>query len=208
MKKLIQCSFGLAIALNTGVAYGATISGSQIVPSTTLPNVNPWTIDLISDGITEDTRTTLPYYNGFVSDQDRGTITLDLVGNFDLTSFILWNDVNVQEEGIKDFRLDFFNSSNTLIPVNFSPTFETIIGKKEKTEYLFDELVPGVSRVDLVVLNSHHPGTYNRIEIREVAFTGTPTTATAVPEPSSILGIAVAGFGMLFARQGSKRQSK
>ena len=207
MKKLIQCSVGLAIALNTGVAYGATISGSQIIPSTNLPNVNPWTIDLISDGITADTPTTLPYYNGFVSNQDRGTITLDLVGEFDLTSFILWNDINVQKEGIKDFRLDFFNSSNTQIPVSFSTTFVAPIGQVAPTEYLFDKLVSGVSRVDLVVLNSH-PLTFNRIEIREVAFTGTPTTATAVPEPTSILGIAVAGFGMLFARQGSRHKSK
>jgi hypothetical protein len=80
-----------------------------------------------------------------------------------------------------------------------------------------------------VVLNSH-PLSYNRIEIREVEFTGTPTTpvvpqptgtptpvvpepcgtptAAAVPEPTSILGMAIAGFGMVFAKHGSKRQSK
>lgn len=206
MKKLIQCSFGLAIALNTGVAYGATISGSQIIPSTNLPTLTlhkSFTVGEIADGITTDSYP----FNGFASTVDKGTITLDLVGEFDLTSFILWNDINVQREGIKDFRLDFFNSSNTQIPVSFSTTFVAPIGQKAPIEYLFDELVAGVSRVDLVVLNSH-PQTFNRIEIREVAFTGTPTAATAVPEPTSILGIAVAGFGMLFARQGSKRQSK
>jgi hypothetical protein len=116
MKKLIQCSLGLAIALNTGAAYGFSISGNQIIPSTTLPTLDKWTLPQISDGITSDA---FPF-NGFASTANQGTITLDLIGNFDLTSFKLWNDINVRAEGIKDFRLDFFNSSNTQIPLNFS----------------------------------------------------------------------------------------
>ncbi|WP_293145829.1 hypothetical protein, partial [Okeania sp. SIO3I5] len=59
-------------------------------------------------------------FNGFSSGSATATITLDLVGNFDLRSFILWNDVNVLAEGIENFRLDFFTSSDSFITALFS----------------------------------------------------------------------------------------
>ena len=87
-----------------------------------------------------------------------------------------------KEEGIKDFRLDFFDSSNVLIPgVSFSNT--AAVGQTDLQEFYFSE-VEGVSRVDLVVLNTH-TGTFNRIEIREVELTGISVT---VSEPTSIFG--------------------
>jgi hypothetical protein len=81
------------------------------------------------------------------------------------------------------------------------------ITQVEAEEYVFWEVVPGVSRVDLVVLSSQQSSLgINRIEIREVAFTGDPVAS--VPEPTSILGTAAAlGLGMLFARQRRTRQS-
>jgi hypothetical protein len=68
-----------------------------------------FTIDQIADGITIDGLSpTFPGpFNGFASPAATGTITLDLVSEFNLSSFILWNDINVFQEGIKDFRLDF-----------------------------------------------------------------------------------------------------
>lgn len=211
MKKLIQCCLGLAVALNAGVVRAVSIiSESQIIPSTNVPSFGSFTIDKIADGITTDGFfPTFPGpFNGFASFAATGTITLDLVSDFNLSSFILWNDINVFQEGIKDFRLDFFNSSNSLIPVNFSTNFRAPVTQVEAEEYVFGEVVPGVSRVDLVVLSSQQSSLLdiNRIEIREVAFTGDPVAS--VPEPTSILGTAAAlGLGMLFARQRRTRQS-
>ncbi len=110
MKKLIQGCFCLAVALNAGAAQAfSLISESQIIPSTNLPSLGPFPINQIADGITRDGLfPTFPGpFNGFASPAATGTITLDLVSEFNLSSFILWNDINVFQEGIKDFRLDF-----------------------------------------------------------------------------------------------------
>lgn len=90
---------GIAVSSFFARANAVLISGSQIIPSTALLSVPPFTIDQITDGITSDA----PPYNGFVSNSASGTITLNLVNAFDLSSFILWNDINVNSEGIKDF---------------------------------------------------------------------------------------------------------
>jgi hypothetical protein len=198
MKNLMKCCFGLAVALNAGAAHAASISGTDIIPSTTLPPQTignfTFTIDQIADGITSN-------LNGFASTAATGTITLDLVGEFNLNSFILWNDVNVLAEGIENFQLKFFNSSNDL--TESSNTLVGPLGQFEGEEYVFDEVVRNVSRVDLVVLSSY-PGFGSDIEIREVAFTGTP-----VPEPLTILGSATAlGIGGLLKREHSKKKNK
>ena len=204
MKNLMKCCLGLVVTLNVGAAHAASISGTDIIPSTTLPTLTvgdlTFPIDQIADGITSDA---FPF-NGFASSAATGTITLDLVGEFNLNSFILWNDINVFAEGIQDFRLDFFNSADGLIPVGFSTNFVAPSGQSEAEEYVFNETVSGVSRVDLVVLSSIPGGFAERIEIREVAFTGTP-----VPEPLTILGSATAlGIGGLLKREHSKKKNK
>ncbi len=129
----------------------APIEQGDIVPSTTLPALSEFPLEQINDGITRSGRP----YNGFTSTEDRGTITLDLVGRFDLDSFLIWNDVNLTGEGIKDFRLDFFDSSNTLISPGFSATYTAPHRQAAAGEYVFDNVLPDVSRVDLVVLNSY-----------------------------------------------------
>ncbi len=208
MKKLIQGCFCLAVALNAGVAQAfSLISESQIIPSTNLPSLGSFPINQIADGITRDGLfPTFPGpFNGFASPAATGTITLDLVGEFNLSSFILWNDINVFQEGIKDFRLNFFTSSNSLIPVNFSTNFTAPITQVEAEEYVFGEVVPGVSRVDLVVLSSQESslGGINRIEIREVAFTGDPVAS--VPEPLTVFG-SILGLGILGAVKQKRKQ--
>ncbi|WP_424094243.1 PEP-CTERM sorting domain-containing protein [Moorena producens] len=83
--------------------------------------------------------------------------------------------------------------------ISSSPTLVAPITQVDAEEYVFDDLVLGVSRVDLVVLNSQQSSLgFNRIEILEVAFTGS-STAT-VPEPGSILGVVTVGLGMLFSK--------
>jgi hypothetical protein len=206
MKKLIQGCFCLAVALNAGAAQAfSLISESQIIPSTNLPSVGSFPINQIADGITKDGLfPTFPgSFNGFVSPTATGIITLDLVGEFNLSSFILWNDINVFQEGIKDFRLNFFTSSNSLIPVNFSTNFTAPITQVEAEEYVFGEVVPGVSRVDLVVLSSQQSSGINRIEIREVAFTGDPVAS--VPEPLTVFG-SILGLGILGAVKQKRKQ--
>jgi hypothetical protein len=207
IKKLIQGCFCLAVALNAGAAQAfSLISESQIIPSTNLPSVSSFPINQIADGITKDGLfPTFPGpFNGFGSPAATGIITLDLVGEFNLSSFILWNDVNVFQEGIKDFRLNFFTSSNSLIPVNFSTNFTAPITQVEAEEYVFGEVVPGVSRVDLVVLSSQQSSLgFNQIEIREVAFTGDPVAS--VPEPLTVFG-SILGLGILGAVKQKRKQ--
>ncbi|NEQ37178.1 MAG: hypothetical protein F6K40_13250, partial [Okeania sp. SIO3I5] len=71
------------------------INDNQIVPTSDLTeNFNDFFLEEIADGSTTN-------FNGFSSGSATATITLDLVGNFDLRSFILWNDVNVLAEGIE-----------------------------------------------------------------------------------------------------------
>jgi hypothetical protein len=207
IKKLIQGCFCLAVALNAGVAQAfSLISESQIIPSTNLPSLGSFSINQIADGITRDGIVpTFPGpFNGFASPAVTGIITLNLVGEFNLSSFILWNDINVFQEGIKDFRLNFFTSSNSLIPINFSTNFTAPITQVEAEEYVFGEVVPGVSRVDLVVLSSQESSFgFNQIEIREVAFTGDPVAS--VPEPLTVFG-SILGLGILGAVKQKRKQ--
>ncbi len=199
MKKIVPFSITCAILLAPMVAEAATIAGTSIIPSTTLIPVAPFSLNQINDGITSDA----PPFNGFASNIPSGTITLDLVGDYNLTSFILWNDINVLAEGISQFRLDFFDSSNNLIPVSFTNTFLAPIGQVAPATYNFSQAVPNVSRVDLVVLSSNI-GVFNRIEIREVEFTGSPAS---IPEPNNVLGVILLGAGCLLLNRKNGRGS-
>jgi len=189
-------------------SFADYIGGKYINPSTNLPNLtdysfNKFTIDQIADGIVSDGYP----YNGFASPYSSGTVTLDLVGEFNLTSFFLWNDINVQQEGIKDFRLDFFNKSDVLIDPGFSSVYTAPLGQTAGQEYIFDKVVQGVSRVDLVVLNSQ-PYTFNRIEIREVGFSGEPDDDVTLPSvtlavsPSSVTEDGTTNLIYTFTRTG------
>lgn len=116
-----------------------------------------------------------------------GTIKLDLLGTFDLTSFSLWNDVNVSAEGVRTFQLHFFDASDQLLS---STTTLSAISQFPAQVYNLGT-VSGVSRVDLQVLSAS-----GRIEIREVAFNGETTGVQGVPEPTSL---ALAGLGLALA---------
>jgi hypothetical protein len=179
-----------ALAIAPLAAPATLISGSDIIPSTTLTPTAPFSIDQITDGIGLNSD---PYpWNGFVSAVTSGTITLDLVGNFDLGSFVLANDINVAAEGIAHFRLDFFDASDALI--TSSVTLVGPVGQVAPETYNF-ETVHNVSRVDLVVIDCN-PYTWNQIEIREVAF-GTPE----VPEPSCAWLGALGILGLVRSRR-------
>ena len=163
---------------------------SYINSSTSLVAVQPWTIDQIADGNTSDN----PPYNGFVSSSTAGTITLALVGSYDLRGFKLWNDVNILGEGIQDFRLDFFDASGATTPFTSSATLTAQNPSLLDGElFPFASAIPGVNKVNLVVLSCKQGGVIEEIEIREVAFEG---QMTAVPIPAALwlFGSALAGL--------------
>ena len=178
-------------------ASAALIQMGDIVPTTSigpcvecLPGRTPtWAIEEITDGITVDN---LPQFNGFAGETDAvGTIHLDLVGTFNLNSFLLWNDINVVHEGVESFRLDFFDDADGLL--SSSPTLYGPIGQLAAEQYDFASTIFGVGSVDLVVLTNLPSPSGKRIEIREVAFLG-----EAVPEPST-LGLLALGLAALGA---------
>ena len=166
----------IAVALSAQTGAAATIFGpGQISASTALPNSGTgFTIDQICDGVIDPP----VWFNGFAAVPGLvGTIRLDLATAQDLGDFVLWNDINVFAEGIRNFRLDFFDSANT--PLGSTPVLVGSLGSALPVVYTFAAPVAGVKRVDLVVLTLNPS---QRLEIREVAFNDTavvPAQATS-----------------------------
>ena len=179
-----------AIALGASVtANAALIMGpSQISASSSLPLYSPaFPVSALADGITAENNA----LNGFAASANQGLITLDLIGTYDLESFVLWNDVNVFAEGIKDFKLHFYDDADVLLGT--SATFVGPQGSLAPRTYTFASPFRGVSKVELQVLSAH-VGVVNNIEVREVAFNSAPP----IPEPSTWAMLA-AGLGVVAA---------
>ena len=176
-----------------GPAAALTIQGAAyIAPSTTVPPCGAicggfgTNILEIADGDTSN-------FNGFAGDEGLvGIIDLDLLGNFDLTSFSLWNDINVLHEGVGTFRLHFYDAADAFIQT--SATLTAPDGQFAAGVYSFAS-VANVSRVELEVLTLLTGGVCCRIEIREVAFEG---QAAAIPEPETY-ALMLAGLGLVGA---------
>ena len=145
-------------------SYCDEIKLNDIIPRTSLTVLietgHAWSITQINDGTTED----LSPYNGFVSSHTEGSITLELVDEYDLTTFLLWNDVNVSKEGVRQFRLEFYDKSDTIISESQIYTANSQINANE---FVFDNIVKGVKKVNLIILTASH-----QIEIRELEFIG------------------------------------
>ena len=121
----------------------------------------------------------------------------DLLGNLDVNSFSLWNDVNILREGVGDFKLHFCNASDVLI--ESSAVFTAPISQAAAGVYSFASVL-NVSRVDLEVRTLLTGGVCCRIEIREVAFDG---DVSAVPEPAgwALMGAGLASVGLAARRR-------
>ena len=176
-----------------GPAAALTLQGAAyIAPSTTIPPCGAvcggfgTNILEIADGDSSN-------FNGFAgADNLLGTIDLDLLGNFDLSSFSLWNDINVLHEGVGTFRLHFYDAADAFIQT--SATFTAPDGQFAAGVYSFAS-VANVSRVELEVLSLLTGGVCCRIEIREVAFEG---QTAAIPEPETY-ALMLAGLGLVGA---------
>jgi len=165
----------LATATLAQPVSAALIMGpTQISATTSIPNNGSgFTIARIYDGITADGP-----FNGYAPAAGAiGTIGLTLTTPQDLANFMLWNDINVFQEGIKNFRLDFYDPSNVLI--TSSPVYSGPMSSLPPMTYVFPAVVGNVKRVDLVVLSLNPSSCCGlRLEIREVAFNSGVLTPT------------------------------
>lgn len=163
-----------------------TVGHASITAASLLSAESGFPLSMIADGITGNASS----LNGFVTNSV-GTISFEFDQDYDLSSFLLWNDIVVVNEGIDDFSLRFFDSSDSQITTPFSADYIGPVGQVAAEEYVFDVPVLDVRRVELEVFTTqfNYPGPIPRIEIREVDF-------GLVPEPSStalLLGMAVLG---------------
>ncbi len=181
----------LAAAFLAATSAQAAIPFSVIAPSTTIPSCEigtcgklVWPVAEIADGIIADGAP----FNGFAGLTGRlGTIRLDLDGEYDIDTFNLWNDINIVNEGVRSFRLDFFDIDGDAIG---STDALAAVSKFAANTYSFTAF-ERVSRVDMVILTVS-----GRVEIREVGFDG--AVSAPIPEPGTtalmLLGLAgVAG---------------
>lgn len=189
---------GFSIAIfAASPSHAALIQGSSfITPSTSILPCDisicsgfGTNINQIADGDSSN-------FNGYAgADGMVGIISLDLLGNFDLQSFTLWNDINVNREGVETFRLHFFDASGNLI--QSTSTLIAPVGQFAPQTYTFASTVQDVSKVDLEMLTLLTGGVGSRIEIREVAFNGEPSSPVPLPAALWLFSSALAGFGFI-----------
>lgn len=153
-----------------GLAAAQTVGAGQITPSTTLGQYLGFAIGQMADGITADSP-----FNGYASGLGvtSGRITLALDQAYDLSSFVLWNDINVLNEGVRTFTMSFQDAAGADLG---STGVLSAVSMLAPQTYTFAASVNGVKTVQLDVLTSSL-----QIEIREVAFNG---MVSSVPEPS------------------------
>lgn len=169
-------------------AHADTVGHLNITPTSSLIPEAAYPLSMISDGITSSP-------NGFVTNSV-GVITFTFDQDYDLNSFILWNDVVVNNEGIDEFTLRFFDATDTIIAVPFSTAYVGPVGQTTEEIYAFPTPVNDVRKVELDVATTqfNYPGPIPRIEIREVDF-------GVVPEPSTAALLCLGALAIYRRRQ-------
>jgi len=186
--------FVIFLSVFLGISASAqSIRTTQLTPSTNLQQNSRFNLSQINDGINSDA----PPYNGFQARVPTGAVSFELDKAYDVSAFLLWNDINVRLEGIQTFRLDFFDKSGREIyklPETETKFVQRADGKrygyKDVQRFEFS-VVKKVSRIDLIVTSvfsdsgvTHRPW----IEIREIEFEGTPSRKAPVePDFTTLL---------------------
>jgi len=157
-----------ALFLASAFSIPATAAMAQEVAYTPAPvsgvTAHPFfPLSQINDGITDDLP---PNYNGFITRTSSPVIEFQLGGNYDLYGMSLWNDVNVREEGVKDFTLTFYDDSNTVIGTYTGDA--PIVSELDAEDYIFD--VVNVNRIEMAMTAKDSFG----VEIRELKLFGRP----------------------------------
>jgi hypothetical protein len=201
MKKIlshVRTALSCIALMTAGFAHAgiAAIDFADITPSTSIPGCEVgtcgkpvWLVAELADGIIADG----PPFNGFAGRTGSlGTLSLDLAGAFDIEAFYLWNDINIFNEGVRSFRLDFFDSAEA--SVGSSGTLSAI-SKFAANEYTFASAFKQVSRVDMVIL-----GVSGRVEIREIGFAGAPSAPVPEPGLPALFAAGLAAVALLARR--------
>ena len=190
IKPLFRPLLASSLLLASTLSTAALIQTTQISASTSMMPLTvgsqTFTIDQLHDGITADSP-----FNGFASNSKSGSITLALDQVYDLQSFVLWNDINVFNEGVRSFELHFLDAGNTQIG---SSGLLSAVSQLAPQTYSFGT-VAGVKSVVLDVSTASL-----QIEIRELAFNG---NVSAVPEPASAV-LVLAGLAAIAASAGRR----
>ena len=169
-------TFAMMSVLFSDAVFAQNISHEHVTATTSLSQWSTYSIGQISDGISADCA---PTCNGFTTDSKTGTISFSFDQPHDIDGIKLWNDVNIQKEGIKTFKLEFKNTANAILNTQ---VFEAISGQNDAQVYTFPK-VQDVESVNLIVLSSlleDGPTSTTRtwrerIEVRELSFTGEPS---------------------------------
>ena len=129
-----------------------------------------------------------------------GNITFNLNGVYSLAGFSLWNYSNFNSAGVKDVNVLTSTDGNNFTTVAGAPT-QFAIGANNVPESpeQFSFAPVTASYVRFNVLSSQG---YSAVGLNEVQFNSASATATAVPEPFTILGTLTAvGGGAALKRQ-------
>ena len=165
-------------------SHASVIETTAISASTTLGQFSIYSLDQLNDGVISDAAPYNGYASGFGATS--GLITLSLDQAYDLTSFSLWNDVNILNEGVRTFSLSFFDSAN----MNLGSTgVLNAVSQFNAQVYDFGQTYTGVQTVGLNVLTSNL-----QIEIRELAFNGTATSSVPAPASLALFGAGLIGL--------------
>jgi hypothetical protein len=163
----IATLFCSTVALAQPVSYTATFSPDPPGAFTTIGSLGQ-----LNDG----SFTPLGSSNGFAAaGKIAGTLTFTFTGDWNLSNFTLWNNINTTSGGVTAFALRFYDSAGTLLGT------ETRAGvSRLPPPTTFPLSFAGVHRVEMQITSSDA-----QIEIREVQFAGVRTPPPPPPPPPS-----------------------
>ncbi len=174
-KRIKFAMMAVAGMISTTPVMAQNIQGPSKITATANPILGNGTSRFPISEMVDGNSSDADPFNGYQASNGRtGIITLTLDQAYDLTSFYLWNDINVRAEGVQNYRLRFYDANNNVIGPDVTG-LTTNSGQVAPHITNFSKL--GVKRVDLIVDSVRTTTSIRRVEIREVAFQGAPARA-------------------------------